>query len=555
MNREFSLFNHEQSEVEPQLDELMRIGYVQSPERFRQFSKDTPFQVPSLVRTWSETFKPTIEEFYQDFNQGEKGEGVFNEELIKGQNPQEAVSFWVKNALKPRPELEGSIWNEAKKKLISVSTKRAKEFNELEDKSEATDEQKMSALLVTLANIEAVKPIMTDVYPGLEWNAIGEAEEAMSLLLDEISKGKPVVLDKNTNVYIPRLRKTVTVSLLTTMLIFSIVNTACSVPPVNADGPGGHETLVVEATATSAKLTEDAPTRIVSRTPRPTIVTPPTPRPSKIPTEFVTPTEVGSKEIVWPAQGTETISQVEDLDLGMEFKNPEKAYLEMLGALIANKEYNGKFLQALLGTETPTVDQFLAYLRESKGPDGRPYYMPFTVSEIEYKWLTGGDSSAYGLRFAPQVSKLREGVYLEDFTTMMFTLDEYKQYKEAIDKIFEYNSKGGIKPNVRFEMFGLMITPDGRVVFIQGNLEEIHSDYELPAWAFEVPFGGADGVIDQTDIQKYTAGWMIYARAATNFTKDSHGQPWYCYVPTCEKSGGAVPYDEVTPEEEIVGLE
>jgi hypothetical protein len=262
---------------------------------------------------------------------------------------------------------------------------------------------------------------------------------------------------------------------------------------------------------------------------------------------------VASREIIWPAQGNETISEVENLDLGMEFKDPKKAYREMLGALIANKEFNGKFLQSLLGTETPTVDQFLAFLRESKGPDGRPYYMPFTVNGIEYKWLTGGHSSIYGLRYVP-ASKLREGVYLEDFTVMMFTIDEYKQYKESIDKIFEYNSKGGIRPNTPYQIFVLMITPEGRPVFIQGNFKDHYKD-GMPAWGYELPFGGADGVIDRTDVQKITAGWMIYVKAQQNFTKHLNGQQWYCYSPTCQESGGAVPYDQVTPEEEVVELE
>lgn len=546
--------NSEQNEAERSFEELKRIGYIQSPERFKEFEKDTPFRVSSLVRFWSEMFRPTLEEHYKDVI-GEVGVFGEKEEGTSSKDARTEVKFWVENALKPRPDLEGSIWNEAKKKLIRVSTKKALEFTQLEDNIKATVEQQMSALLVTLANIEAVKPIMTDVYPALKWEAIAEAEEAMSLLLAEISRGKHVVLDKNTKVYVPRLGRSVAVPIITTMFIASFILAACGAQPVDAGGSGSHETLVVAATSTtSAKQTKDAPTRIASPRPKPTKIVSPTPKSCKTPTEIVTPTEVGSEKIIWPAQGTETISQVEELDLGMEFKDPEKAYREMLGALIANKEYNGKFLQALLGTETPTVDQFLAFLRESKGPDGRLYYMPFTVNGIEYKWLTGGDSSIYGLRYTPQVSKLREGVYLEDFTTMMFTLDEYKQYKEAIDKIFEYNSKGGIKPNVRFEMFGLMITPDGRAVFIQGNLENMHFDHELPAWAFEMPFGGADGIIDQTDIQKYTAGWMIYVKAQQNFTRVVHEQPNYCYMPTCKTSGGAVPYDDVTMEAGIVEL-
>jgi hypothetical protein len=98
-----------------------------------------------------------------------------------------------------------------------------------------------------------------------------------------------------------------------------------------------------------------------------------------------------------------------------------------------------------------------------------------------------------------------------------------------------------------------MITPDGRPVFVQGSIVSFPED--LPSLVYELPFGGVDGVIDQTDIQKYTAGWMIYTRASKNFTKDSHGQPEYCYARTCKPSAGGLPYDDVTPEEEVVGLE
>ncbi|PIP85431.1 hypothetical protein COW83_04265, partial [Candidatus Collierbacteria bacterium CG22_combo_CG10-13_8_21_14_all_43_12] len=72
MNSEFSLFlqdrdmfigmdkNSEQNEAERSFEELKRIGYIQSPERFKEFEKDTPFRVSSLVRFWSEMFRPTL---------------------------------------------------------------------------------------------------------------------------------------------------------------------------------------------------------------------------------------------------------------------------------------------------------------------------------------------------------------------------------------------------------------------------------------------------------------------------------------------------------------
>ncbi len=126
--------------------------------------------------------------------------------------------------------------------------------------------------------------------------------------------------------------------------------------------------------STASMATETAVKSIATMTALPTK----TPMPS----ETSVPTKVAKKEIVWPAQGTETITQPEGLDFGLKFKDGAAAYRMILESMIANHEYNGRFFQALLWTENPTVDQLLNYLRTSIGPDGRPYYFPFIVLDF-----------------------------------------------------------------------------------------------------------------------------------------------------------------------------
>ena len=271
MNSELSLFphfhdmftgmdNNSEQEAQTQLEVLMESGFVQSKQQFERLRPELAKHptAKNLIALWAEEFRPTRGEFDKDLKDQT---GVFSEGLIDAGDPRDNLSFWLKNALKPRPNLESSIWNEAKNRRYDVSTQKAEEFRELEDKSKATTVQQLSSLIETIANIDAIMPIMTDVYPGLEWQAIAEAREAMSTLVAEISKGKHVVLDINTKVYVPRLGRSVAVPIITTMFIASFILAACGAQPVDAGGNGSHETLVVAATQTSeAQNTPVAPT-------------------------------------------------------------------------------------------------------------------------------------------------------------------------------------------------------------------------------------------------------------------------------------------------------
>ena len=170
----------------------------------------------------------------------------------------------------------------------------------------------------------------------------------------------------------------------------------------------------------------------------------------------------------------------------------------------------------------------------------------------------GGDARGnYGVRFTP-ASKLRGGVYLQDVVSIIFGREEYTQYKDAIDVLLKYNSGGGLWPisyGIRDNpsyVSGLLISPEGRVFFVNGNTRSIGSD--AAPENREAYFGGADEIVGEDDTQKVTAEWMLWLRTAREFSKKRYSLFYYCTLPACPVSEGGVPYDHITKDEVIVEL-
>ncbi|KKT40613.1 hypothetical protein A3K29_04345 [Candidatus Collierbacteria bacterium RIFOXYB2_FULL_46_14] len=177
MNREFLPFRIEAD------DSLSDNWFTQSPERLDKLRSDVTGKPKSVITLWAEEFKITPMEANLAL---EKGTGIFVTMETNSLDPATSVQFWLENALAKRNDLSANIWNGNRTKKYEVSAKKAREYSQLQDLSLASPEQELSALMVTLAKLEAIMPIMTKVYPGLQWNAVKESQLAMKQLLDKI---------------------------------------------------------------------------------------------------------------------------------------------------------------------------------------------------------------------------------------------------------------------------------------------------------------------------------------------------------------------------------
>jgi hypothetical protein len=240
------------------VEDLGTSGWVQNPERVSTLENADLREVRSVIDLWSEKVKMTSAEIGTAIERGSK---VFNERKIDNLNPEREMAYWISTATVNRRDLEATVWTEGKNRKYEISAEKAREYGRLEDKDEASLDQEMSAWVMTLAKIEAVKPIMTEVYPALEWKAVEETQALMEVMIAELARGKRTKLEEGMQIFLPSLNKRMILTGMTLVTISSMLLTACSggVSPSATETPGNH--AVATETTVSTKPTEtSAPT-------------------------------------------------------------------------------------------------------------------------------------------------------------------------------------------------------------------------------------------------------------------------------------------------------
>jgi len=262
--------------------EMMKSGYIQNPEKIALLD-NKPF--PSLmdkISLLSEKWKLTADELNQKMLDGKD---LFGSE-INMEESTGSIQYWLENALGEQPDMDLSIAG-PKGIPYEISTKNAENFAQ-KHPSQATEDEKVSALVMTAAKLEAVRPMMGDVFPALEMEAIDKARDEMRVLLTEISNGNEDAKAK-LDFIVSRTQNRVGGKALRTMAMVSmmaVLITACA--GVARAGTKEPETVVpptriVEvATATPTEI-PPTPTEIVV----PTVVVEPTAEPTAVPTEIV----------------------------------------------------------------------------------------------------------------------------------------------------------------------------------------------------------------------------------------------------------------------------
>lgn len=252
-----------------EVDDIKESGYVSTPERLTRLEEEAKTDPILVAKFWAERLKPTESEMGGFFNHKNK---IFNEKKQKGKNPEKDLKFWMENALVNRRNLEAVVLDESGINGFSVSSEKAREYARLKYKSEATQDQKLSAAMLTLAKLEAVTPIMDDVYPNLTPKALEETKKALAVLTKELSRGKNIDLDDKESVS-KVFKKAKLSPAVSAVVIIQMMISACSNPSTSTQNP--------EVTYTPSST----PTEIFTATPMATE----TPAPTA--TEIV-PTEV-----------------------------------------------------------------------------------------------------------------------------------------------------------------------------------------------------------------------------------------------------------------------
>ena len=235
MNREFLPFRIEAD------DSLSDNWFTQSPERLDKLRSDVTGKPKSVITLWAEEFKITPMEANLAL---EKGTGIFVTMETNSLDPATSVQFWLENALAKRNDLSANIWNGNRTKKYEVSAKKAREYSQLQDLSLASPEQELSALMVTLAKLEAIMPIMTKVYPGLQWNAVKESQLAMKQLLDKIGDDSKSSSKQNL-----ALVATSGIVVITLILVAAPVKDDLCDPMLNRPLPDQHTNLLRDLAA------------------------------------------------------------------------------------------------------------------------------------------------------------------------------------------------------------------------------------------------------------------------------------------------------------------
>lgn len=247
--------------------DITKSGYVSTPENLYKLEKEAKLDPLLTVRFWAERLKPTVEEMGGFLKHKTK---VFKESKIndddsevKEVDPEENLKFWMENALVNRRNLEAVVVDETDRNGFSVSSEKAREYARLKYKREATQDQKLSAAMLTLAKLEAVTPIMDDVYPNLTPKALEETKKALAVLTRELSAGTKIDLGDKESVS-KVFKKAKLSPAVSAVVIIQMMISACSNPSTGTQNPE------VTYTPSSTPTETFTATPMATETPAPT---------------------------------------------------------------------------------------------------------------------------------------------------------------------------------------------------------------------------------------------------------------------------------------------
>jgi len=212
-------------------NDLVNSGYVRNATRLDMLRSGEPKDPITTVAQWVEEFRITPGEMKDVFRDksGKNKPKLFDSKEINKNHPEANINFWIANGVGKRPDLKTKILDKDGITTYEVSVKKAEEYEKLENKQKATRSQAMSSAMVALAKIEAVKPMMLDVYPGLS-GSVDLAEAGMETMIKKIMSGENPNFGEGEEIWVPRLNKKVVLTISSIILISSIWLSACGAP-------------------------------------------------------------------------------------------------------------------------------------------------------------------------------------------------------------------------------------------------------------------------------------------------------------------------------------
>lgn len=232
--------------------------------------------------------------------------------------------------------------------------------------------------------------------------------------------------------------------------------------------------------------------------------------------------QVPGGEIKLPAIVPESMNQIPDFTFNMEFKDPKAAYRMLLKTVVGSNLRNENFWLQTLGTATPSVDQLLAFARNSVGGlENKAYWLPFkTASGTSFNFLAVRGNMSNLRSTKPQV----DGVYLDGMYSAFIYSEDLKDPGKAdfIRKLKsdnKYTYLMGLTnvgaDGVTGEEFGLLFI-NNRFIYISGN-EGINSGPNVSHL-----LGGAEEKFNaDRDPAIVSAQFLSYLKAMAGYIGDN----------------------------------